>query len=114
LVAAAEAEAEAAKAAPPKKKDDHGGFFGSDSESSEGGMIDFDNPAPPAPPATKEVVVEEKPQVPEKDRKIEQQFLEIYMDLLKNIIKTEACGHKLLIDFILIFKDIYAKDFFSD
>ena len=36
------------------------------------------------------------------------------MDLLKNIMKTEACGHKQIIDFILIFKDIYAKDFFSD
>ena len=42
-------------------------------------------------------------------------FLEIYMDLLTSITKLEQqFGSKELIDFIIIFKDIYAKDFFSD
>jgi hypothetical protein len=81
-------------------------------------MIDFDNlPAAAPPSASKDAPKEEeekKDTLPEKDRKVEQQFLEIYMDLLKNIMKTEAFGHKVIIDFILIFKDIYAKDFFSD
>ena len=42
-------------------------------------------------------------------------FLEIYMELLTSITKLEQqFGSKELIDFIIIFKDIYAKDFFSD
>jgi hypothetical protein len=37
------------------------------------------------------------------------------MDLLTSITKLEAqFGSKELVDFIIIFKDIYAKDFFSD
>jgi len=37
------------------------------------------------------------------------------MDLLTSITKLEQqFGSKELVDFIIIFKDIYAKDFFSD
>ena len=77
-------------------------------------MEDFDNP-PPAPVAKAAVVQKVEVKEVEKDRKIEQQFLEIYMDLLTSITKLEEqFASKELVDFILVFKDIYAKDFFSD
>jgi hypothetical protein len=51
-------------------------------------MEDFGNP-PPAPVAKAAVVQKVEVKEVEKDRKIEQQFLEIYMDLLTSITKLE-------------------------
>lgn len=100
-------------------------FGGGDSDDdSDGGMIDFDDlPAAGVQEKKKSVKKkEEESKEPEKkDKVIEQKFLEIFMDLVKNISIAEAqsneeegFGSQELINFILIFKDIYSKDFFSD
>ena len=92
------------------KKSKFGGFFGEESDDDEGGLIDFDN-LPPAGAQKKQTKVEEEPPA---DNGYERKFLDIFEDLLKLVNMTETVRSKELIDFILIFKQIQNKDFFSD
>ena len=96
------------KKAKPKFDD----FFGGDDSSDDGGLIDFDAPAAQAaaaPKAAKAKVEEVKQQ-----GETEQKFLKIYDDLLLSLVKVEAFGGLRLVDFLLKYKNIYCKDFFSD
>ena len=95
-----------------KSKPKFDDFFGGDDSSDEGGLIDFDAPAASAaaaPKATKAKVEEVKQQ-----GETEQKFLKIYDDLLLSLVKVEAFGGLRLVDFLLKYKNIYCKDFFSD
>lgn len=79
--------------------------------------MDFDKPAAPKKEAVvKSFVAEKKEEIrPEEDKKTtEQEFLEIINDLLLALVKNEDSEDKHLIDFLLVFKQIYNKDFFSD
>lgn len=96
LVAAAAAEEEAAKSKVHKKAEMDDFFGGGDSDSDDsmgGGMIDFDN-LPAAGEMKKEKSVkkkvEENKEAEKKDKVLEQKFLEVFMDLVKNISITEA------------------------
>ena len=66
------------------------------------------------PQATKKVEKRE-PEKREADTKsTERQFLEIFDELLRNVSITETVMSKQLVDFLIIFKQIQSKDFFSD
>jgi len=121
-----EAAAPVASTAVVKPKDNGGfdDFFGGDSDDDDDmDLMDFDSkPAPKAverKPESAKIEVIEEPVREEKPRETdekstEQQFLEIINDLLLTLVKAEDAADKDLIDFLLVFKKIYNKDFFSD
>ena len=78
-----------------------------------GGLIDFS--APQVPKAAKAVKEKKEELAPaEKKDSPEQQYLQIYEQLLINVAKTESLRSEGLLDFLLVFREIYNKDFFSD
>ena len=95
---------------PKKKKveafDDF--FGGGDSDDDDMDLMDFDSMA--AKPKVKKVEEVKKEQIISKpenpdEKSAEQQFLEIHMELMENILKVkEDLADKKLIDFILVFK----------
>ena len=95
-------------------------FFGGDDDSDDdfdlmgGGMIDFDNLPAAAPKAKEGKKVDEKKPVAAAVSSSEQQFMAIQDDLLKNLAKSKEFGQSPLVDFLLKFCTLQAKDFFSD
>ena len=83
-------------------------------------LMDFDAMAVAKPKEKKveekkQEIIVSKPVLNQDEKSAEQQFLEIYMLLLENILKVQDnLGDKDLIDFILVFKQIYNKDFSQD
>lgn len=67
-----------------------------------------------AKPKKKAEPVAPSPQQPAQ-KPTEQKFLEIFEELLTNIVRaSDLKGDTPLIDFILVFRSIFAKDFSSD
>lgn len=83
---------------------------------SDGGLIDFDS-LPAAGPQAVSKSKEKKQEEVQKDegsKTVEHQFLQIFDDLLLLVSEAEDFNRKEFVHFLLVFRSIFSKDFFSD